>query len=128
MGAAILAVIGNLINGLARALPLALAFVAGGAAPGHASNEKLWRDAMPSYVYLALAITLFSTACAGPASDGDTVLVVDYSPAFLAAAASEYEALPPSCQPGDPKTPAGCSPLKSVINDYRHLRARLAAE
>jgi hypothetical protein len=83
---------------------------------------------MPSYAYLALAITLFSTACAGPVSDGDAVLVVGYSAAFQAVAAAEYEALPPSCQPDDPTTPPGCSTLKTMINDYRHLRARLAAE
>ncbi len=83
---------------------------------------------MPSYAYLALATVLFSSACAGPASDDTAVLVVDYSPAFQAAAAAEYETLPPSCQPDDPIKPPGCSALKTMINDYRHLRARLAAE
>ena len=83
---------------------------------------------MPNSAYLALAITLFATACAAPASDGDAVLAVAYSPAFQAAAATEYQALPPSCQPGDPTTPPGCSVLKAMINDYRHLRARLGVE
>jgi hypothetical protein len=83
---------------------------------------------MPSYDHLALATVLFSTAGAGPASDGDAVLVVDYSSAFQAAATAEYETLPLSCQPDDPMMPPGRSPLKTMINDYRHLRVQLAAE
>ena len=77
---------------------------------------------------IVLAITLFSTACAGAASEGDGALVVDYTPAFQAAAAAEYAALPPSCQPNDPATPSGCSVLKAMINDYAQLRARLRAQ
>ena len=76
----------------------------------------------------ALATALWLTACAAPASDGDAALVVEYAPAFQAAAAAEYEALPASCQPNDIHTPAGCSALKALINDYLHLRQRLRAE
>ena len=83
---------------------------------------------MTSYKFIALATALFSTACAGPASDRDALLVVDYTPDFQAAAATEYDALPPSCQAGDIRAPAGCSALKSMINDYLHLRQRLRAE
>ncbi len=83
---------------------------------------------MPSYKSVALATALFLTACAGPASDGDALLVIDYAPGFQAAAAVEYEALPPSCQANDVHTPPGCSTLKSMINDYLHLRRRLRAE
>ncbi len=54
--------------------------------------------------------------------------MVDYTPGFQAAAAAEYEALPPSCQANDVQTPPGCSTLKSMINDYLHLRQRLRAE
>ena len=83
---------------------------------------------MPSYRSIALATALFSTACAGPASDGDALLVIDYAPEFQAVAAAEYEALPPSCQANDAHTPPGCSALKAMINDYLHLRQRLRAE
>ena len=83
---------------------------------------------MRNYRFAVLAIALFSTACAAPASEGDGALVVDYGPHFQAAAAAEYEALPVSCQPNDPTTPPGCSVLKTMINDYAHLRARLRAE
>ncbi len=83
---------------------------------------------MPSYRSIALATALFSTACAGPGSDGDALLVVGYTPDFQAVAAAEYQALPPSCQTNDATTPPGCSALKSMINDYLHLRQRLRAE
>lgn len=83
---------------------------------------------MLSYKSIALATALFSTACAGPGSDGDALLVVGYAPEFQAAAAAEYEALPPSCQANDADTPPGCSALKSMINDYLHLRRQLRAE
>lgn len=83
---------------------------------------------MASCKFIAPAIMLFSTACAGAASEGDGALVVRYTPQFQAAAAAEYETLPISCQPNDPTTPPGCSILKAMINDYRHLRARLRAE
>ncbi len=48
---------------------------------------------MPSCKFAVLATVLFSTACAGAASEGDGALVVDYTPLFQAAAAAEYEAL-----------------------------------
>ena len=83
---------------------------------------------MLNYKFAALATVLFLTACAGPGSDGDAVLVVDYAPEFQAAVAAEYAALPPSCQANDADTPPGCSALKSMINDYLHLRRRLRAE
>ena len=83
---------------------------------------------MPSYGSIALATALFSTACAGPGSDGDAPLVVDYTPGLQAAAAAEYAALLPSCQANDAHTPPSCSAIKSIINDYPHLRQRLRAE
>ena len=78
--------------------------------------------------FVVLATALFSTACAGAASEGDGALVVDYTPQFQAAAGAEYGALPISCQPNDPETPPACSTLKTMINDYMHLRSRLRAE
>ena len=75
-----------------------------------------------------LAMGLSATACAGASSEGDGILVVDYSAAFQAAAAVEYDALAVSCQPNDPTTPPGCSAIKSMINDYGQLRARLRVE
>ena len=55
-------------------------------------------------------------------------MLVDCTPEFQAAAAAEYGALPVSCQPNDAATPPGCSTLKTMINDYLHLRARLRVE
>jgi hypothetical protein len=83
---------------------------------------------MANYKYAVLATALFSTACAGAASEGDGALVVDYDPHFQAAVMEEYGALPISCQPNDPDTPPGCSAIKSMINDYMHLRARLRVD
>ena len=80
---------------------------------------------MTSYKSIALATALFLTACAAPTSDGDVLLVVDYTPEFQAAAAAEYKLLPVSCQQNDPTTPPGCSSLKTIINDYLHLRQRM---
>lgn len=75
-----------------------------------------------------LAMGLLLTACAGASSEGDGILAVGYSPAFQAAAAAEYDALAVSCQPNDPTTPPGCSAIKTMINDYGQLRARLRVE
>lgn len=83
---------------------------------------------MANCKYAVLATVLFSTACARAASEGDGALVVDYTPHFQEAAMEEYGSLPLSCQPNDPATPPGCSALKTMINDYMHLRARLRVE
>ena len=83
---------------------------------------------MHSFAYAALATALFLTACAGAPSSGDAALVAEYTPAFQAAAAAELAALPPACQPNDPSTPPGCSPLRTLVNDFKHLRDRLRAE
>ena len=77
---------------------------------------------------LALLAALFLTACAAGPSDGDRVLVVDYTPAFQRAIAIELAAMPPACQPNDPSLPIGCSPVHTLIGDYKHLRDRLRAE
>ena len=83
---------------------------------------------MRNSVFAGLAILTFLTACGTPGSDGDALLVVGYTPDFQAAAAAEYQALPPSCQTNDATTPPGCSALKSMVNDYLHLRLRLRAD
>ncbi len=86
---------------------------------------------------LALLSALFSTACAAGPSDGDRVLVVDYTPAFQRAIALELSAMPPECPrnvtpPRLPKSDGGqaeaCSPVRTLITDYKHLRDRLRAE
>ena len=76
---------------------------------------------------LALAIALSLTACVGATSD-DGALVVAYPPEFQRAAADELARMPVACQAGDPTTPPGCSPVRTLINDYKHLRDRLRAE
>ena len=78
---------------------------------------------MHSFAYAALAIALSLAACATAPSDGDGAIVADYTPEFQAAAAAELAALPPACQPNDPSTPPGCSPVRTLIADYKHLRA-----
>ena len=45
-----------------------------------------------------------------------------------AALAEELAVLPPACQPNDPATPSGCSAVRTLIADYKHLRDRLRAE
>ena len=80
-----------------------------------------------------LAFALFLTApwlaaCTTAPSNGDAPLVASYTPAFQAAVATEYDILPPACQPNDPTTPPGCSALKTLINDYLLLRDRLRVQ
>ncbi len=82
---------------------------------------------MRSFASPALAIALSLTACATGSSD-DRALVVDYPAPFQAAVAGELSAMPPACQPGDASTPPGCSPLRTLLNDYKHLRDMLRAE
>ena len=43
-------------------------------------------------------------------------------------AAAELAALPLACQSNDPSTPPGCSHVRTLINDYKHLRDRLRAK
>ncbi|MFQ5783627.1 MAG: hypothetical protein ACE5H8_02235 [Alphaproteobacteria bacterium] len=82
---------------------------------------------MRSFACLALATGLSLTACATGVSD-DAALVIGYPPRFQAAVAAELAQMPPACQAGDPETPPGCSPLRTLLNDYKHLRDRLRVE
>ena len=76
---------------------------------------------------LAVLSALFSTACAAGPSESDRVLAVDYTPAFQRAIAMELAATLPECPRN--VTPIGaCSPLRTLITDYKHLRDRLRAE
>ena len=83
---------------------------------------------MRNLTYAALAIALSLTACAGAPSDGDAILIEGYAPEFQAAVAAELGRMPPACQPDDAETPPGCSPVRTLIADYKHLRDRLRAE
>ncbi len=76
---------------------------------------------------LALLSALFSTACAVGPSDGDKVLVVDYTPAFQRAIAMELATMRPEC-PRNVTPPEACSPLRTLVTDYKQLRDRLRVE
>ena len=83
---------------------------------------------MHNLTYAALAIVLSLIACAGAPSVGDAVLIEGYTPKFQAAVAAELGRMPAACQPDDAETPQGCSPVRTLIADYKHPRDRLRAE
>ena len=82
---------------------------------------------MHRHAWLALPIAMLLSGCGAAASD-DRALVVEYSPDFQAAVAVEYDTLAVSCQRGDPATPPGCSPVKTMVNDYLQLRDQLRVD